>query len=127
MKRLGFVPKLYLSVLRIKRKPLMDRILKRYLNLAGHKRELFLDHLVTRGEKWIMNKYVFRKRAYVFKEDTPLSPSKAGHESVEGYVVLFGAFGAITGHMGRLQFSIPYLETHVELTVDFFMLVDGGS
>ncbi|GFV48244.1 hypothetical protein TNCV_501821 [Trichonephila clavipes] len=37
-----------------------------------------------------------------------------------------GAYGAVTGHMGPLLPSIPYLEIDVESTMFIFMQGDGG-
>lgn len=79
IKRLGFVSKLSVWVPHeLSEKNLMDRISVCSSNLARHKREPFLDRLVTGDEKWIVYKNVVRKRAYVYSGETPPSMSKAG-------------------------------------------------
>ncbi|GFV80890.1 acetylcholinesterase-1 [Trichonephila clavipes] len=66
VKVLDFMPKTSDWVpLELSEKKLKDRISISYSNLACHKREPCLDHLVTGDEKWIEYKYVV-KRTYMF-------------------------------------------------------------
>ncbi|GFT98275.1 hypothetical protein TNCV_2903771 [Trichonephila clavipes] len=56
----------------------MDRISICSTNLARHKREPILDHLVTGSGKWTVCKHVVRENAYIYKGKAPPSTSKAG-------------------------------------------------
>ncbi|GFY00554.1 hypothetical protein TNCV_2139511 [Trichonephila clavipes] len=79
IKRLGFISKLSVWILHeLSEKILMDRILISSSNLSRHKRETFVDHLVTGDVKWMVYNRVVKKRAYVYKGETPPSISKAG-------------------------------------------------
>ncbi|GFU72629.1 RNase H domain-containing protein [Trichonephila clavipes] len=63
IKNIGFVSKLFVWVPHeLSEKCLMDRISMCSSNLARHKREPFLDHLVTGDEKGILYKHVVRKK-----------------------------------------------------------------
>lgn len=88
IKRLGFVSKLSVWVPhKLSEKNLMDRISIYSLNLAHHKREQFLDRLVTGDEKWIVYKNVVRKRSYVYSGEIAVYV-KSRCASDEGYAVL---------------------------------------
>ncbi|GFS93378.1 condensin-2 complex subunit G2 [Trichonephila clavipes] len=74
IKRLGFVFKLSVwEPLKLRERSLMDRISMCSSNLARHKKELFLDHLVTGDKKWIVYKHVENdvKRIYALRSVIP--------------------------------------------------------
>ena len=64
IKKLDFVLKLFVLVPpELNEKNSMDRIAACSSNLARHKREPFLNHLVIGDEKWIMYKNMVRKKS----------------------------------------------------------------
>ncbi|GFV67015.1 hypothetical protein TNCV_357011 [Trichonephila clavipes] len=83
---LGFVSKVSVWMPHeLREKRLIHRISICPLNLTRHKREPFLDHLVTGDEKWMVCIHGARKKAYVFEGETPPSTSKAGvHQNKYG-------------------------------------------
>ncbi|GFT68610.1 HTH_48 domain-containing protein [Trichonephila clavipes] len=79
IRRLGFVSKFSVYVPHeLSEENLMDRNSIYSSNRARHKREPFLDHLMTGDEKRIVYKHVVRKKAYVYKRETSPSSSIAG-------------------------------------------------
>ncbi|GFT83271.1 condensin-2 complex subunit G2 [Trichonephila clavipes] len=85
IKRLGLCSNSVWESLKLRERSLMDRISMCSSNLARHKKELFLDHLVTGDKKWIVYKHVVRKKASVNKTIIHI---QSWQEAEEGKVAL---------------------------------------